>query len=179
MGTLLVEADDEFPVSSYVDPAALERRPFYVGYVCLCFLHEEFTDKIDWRHAEEHREETSWRHGVARTLRKKRRKRNPPGRRKTSSEAGASSRINYHRRARALFARGAFSVLNIAIRLSSRLHYVCGFFFLLRSREKQRQTRIYMHVALNVTLNKGGLRKNKNTSLTPREASIRILHLPL
>lgn len=36
MGTL---ADDEFPVSPYVDPAALE-GPFYVGYVCLCFLSD-------------------------------------------------------------------------------------------------------------------------------------------
>ncbi|EGI61275.1 hypothetical protein G5I_10523 [Acromyrmex echinatior] len=31
--------NNEFPVSSYIDPTVLE-RPFYVGYVCLCFLSD-------------------------------------------------------------------------------------------------------------------------------------------
>jgi len=117
-------ADDEFPVSSYVDPAVLE-GPFYVGYVCLCFLSREFTSA----------DRTDRRLTSRATLRKKKGE-------KKEKRRGWPPPHCWDR-----YSHGAFSALNMAIRFSSAcLRYTRLFSRAAQLREADSVVRARMYV---------------------------------
>lgn len=137
-------ADDEFPVSSYVDPAALE-GPFYVGYVCLCFLFERI--HVRRQNRPNDRRLTSRSRAQHHVKKKKKEAGREEEKERTSRLAGVAAappRPHRHREDRHL--HGAFSALNMAIRFM-RVYVVRDFFSrctVKRSRRRFGMVRAYV-----------------------------------